>query len=372
MRFLISLLLILTAAQGVLASRGRVLNTSGAPYFLNSDRAFLPHKVLGSTCSSFRSISKEPACNPALLGEDQSSNLSKDDSEKSFFAKGYFAANLFFGDDYETLYKNKDVISANDKLALAQSLLSEKEPIRFSGAANLWWRGEKAAMSYQPLRLSYFSFVKNQAYPDVVVHAMQEQSVNLQYGGFLNENWRAGVQTRLVERKFVHEEFNLFDAIPNIDNYLKLKSQKLILLEPGLAYELHGDDGIEKWRPVFTANLSNLGFADQSYDEVPRKGILDTGFSLSPPLSFGELELGLNYRWSSEIDGDKKFRLGGQYRLGLAGFLFAIDPDQWSLGVISAFRSVSAGLMYERTRIENFDGRPIYEDSGYVEFRISL
>jgi hypothetical protein len=57
---------------------------------------------------------------------------------------------------------------------------------------------------------------------------------------------------------------------------------------------------------------------------------------------------------------------------GLAGFLFAIDPDQWSLGVISAFRSVSAGLMYERTRIENFDGRPIYEDSGYVEFRISL
>ena len=108
------------------------------------------------------------------------------------------------------------------------------------------------------------------------------------------------------------------------------------------------------------------------YDEVPSKGLIDTGLSFSPPLSYGELEIGLNYRWTSQIEGDKKFRAAAQYRLGLAGFLVAIDPDQWSLGVISSFRSLSAGLMYERTKAENFDGGPIYEDSGYVEFRLSL
>lgn len=371
MRFLI-LLLTLVFTFPVLASRGRVLNMSAAPYFLNGDRSFISHQVLGSACSSFRTLNKEPVCNAALMGEDQRSDFSSDNAVSVLFPKGYFAANIFFGDDYETLYKNRDAIQAENKMALAESLLSEKAPVRFAGAANLWWRGETIAIVYQPLRLTYFSFVKNQAYPDLILHAMQEQSLAVQAGGFLNENWRAGMQVRLIDRKFVHEELNLFDAIPEMNRHLQVKSQKLVLLEPGMAYEVHGDETVEKWKPILTASVTNLGFADHMYDEVPSRGVLDTGFSLSPPVAMGEWELGLNYRWTSDIDGDKKIRLASQYRLGLAGFLAAIDQDQWSLGVISSFRSVSAGLMYERSRAENIDGQSIYEDSGYVEFRISL
>lgn len=369
MRFLALLSLIL-AASSAQASRNQVLSRSASPYFLQGDRSFLSHKVLGSACASFRSLSTEPACNPALLGEDLDSELS--DSKGILFPKGYFAANVFFGDDYETLYKNKDLISGDNKMALAQSLLSEKDPVRFSGAASLWWRGETIAIVYQPLRLTYFSFVKNQSYPDVVAHAMQEQSLAVQWGGFLSKQWRVGVQARMIDRKFVHEEFNLFDAVPEIDKYLQVKSQKLILIEPGVAFEMKGGEGLERWRSIFTANLANLGFVDKNYDEVPRRGILDTGLSLSPPVGLGDLELGLSYRWSSEIEGDRKFRFAGQYRLGLAGFLFAVDPDQWSLGVLSSYRAISAGLMYERSRALNFDGRPMYEDSAYVEFRLSL
>lgn len=371
MRFL-GVIFILLISMTVHASRGRVLNMSAAPFFLDGNRSFISHKVLGTTCSSFRSLSHEPVCNAALLGENQKIESGRDHPDSLIFPKGYFAANIFFGDDYEILYKNKDAIEADDKMILAESLLSERDPVSFSGSANLWWRGETLALIYQPLRLTYFSLVKNQAYPDIVIHAMQEQSMAVQWGGFLNSDLRIGLQARLIDRKFVHEEFNLFDAIPEMDRHLVLRSQKLILIEPGFVYEVHGDEDVEQWRPLLTANLTNIGFADHLYDDVPSRAVLDTGFSLSPPIAFGDWELGLNYRWASQIDGDKKMRLASQYRLGLAGFLFAIDQDQWSFGVISNYRSVSAGLMYERTRAENIDGQSKYEDSGYVEFRISL
>src|ERR1043165_800306 len=98
MRFLVLSLSLLTGLNAF-ASRGRVLNISAAPYFLSGNRSFISHKVLGSTCSSFRSLSKEPVCNLALLGENQGSEMDRDNPDSLVFPKGYFAANIFFGDD---------------------------------------------------------------------------------------------------------------------------------------------------------------------------------------------------------------------------------------------------------------------------------
>lgn len=356
-------------------SFARVLEKSAAPFFTEGHRQYLSLSVLGEVCSSFRSIRLEPACNPAFLGEKPDLAFSKN-TKKGFLSKGYFAANIFFGDDYETLYKNRDVIQSENKLALAQSLLTEKKPIRFSGASSLWWRGESWTVFYQPLKLTYFSYTRNQAYPDLTIHAMQEQTAGVQWGGFVNSRLRTGLQIRLVDRKFVHEEFNVFEAIPQIDQYLSVRSQKAIFIEPGVAYELGSPQDEIEWKPTLTANLTNFGIFDKKYTDVPNQAVLDLGLSTAPPIGFGELELGLNYRVLSEIDGSRKIRLGGQYRLGLAGFLFGIDQDQWNLGVLSNYRSLSAGLTYQRKRLDGFDSQPsgdaLYEDSGYVEFRVSL
>lgn len=326
-----------------------------APFFWNGQRAFLTHSVLGSTCSSFRSIKNEVSCNPALI-EGESA----------------FAANVFFGDDYETLYKNRELIDNKDKMALAQSILSEKEAVRFEGSTMLWWRNANVAVAIQPLRWTYYSMVRNQAYPDVAIHAMQEQSALVQFGGVLQKSLRGGVQLRFVDRKFVHEEFNLFDAAPEIEKHLQVHDQKLILIEPGIAYEILDHDEPHSWRPLLTANISQLGFANKKYDQVPVKPVLDTGISTTPPVGLGELELGLNYRWSSDIEKEKKFRFGLHYRLGLAGFMAAYDADEWSMGMLSTFQSLSAGLMYKRAELKDFNSNRIYDDSAYVEFRVAL
>lgn len=338
----------------VTAAQARVVDQA-APFFWNGQRAFLTHAILGSTCSSFRSIKNEVACNPALLEGDS-----------------IFAANIFFGDDYETLYKNRDLIENKDKMALAESILSETEPVRFEGAAMLWWRNANMAVAVQPLRWTYYSVVRNQAYPDVAIHAMQEKSALLQFGGLLQKSLKAGLQVRFVDRKFVHEEFNLFEAIPEIEKYLNVKEQKLILFEPGLAYEILDNGESHSWRPLLTMNISQLGFVSKKYAEVPVKPVVDTGISVTPPVGIGELEFGLNYRWSSDIAREKKFRIGTHYRLGLAGFVGAYDSDEWSLGMLSTFQSISAGLMYKRAEIKNFDNQRVYDDSGYVEFRVTL
>jgi hypothetical protein len=364
MRILIALVLI---AGGFQAFAKSPLKAGAQHFFENGDRNFLSHSALGPVCSSMRTIRSEPACNPALLGED----ASDDERASRLLPMGVFGANLFFGDDYETLYKNKDLISDNDKMKLAQSLMSETKPIRFESSVLMWWRSEKMAVSYQPMRWTYFSDVRNQSYPDIAIHGMQEQSMQAQVGGFLDENWRAGVQVRFVDRKFVHEEFNLFQAMPTLQDHFQVRTQRAFFIEPGIAYELNQTEELERWRPLLALNVSQTGWLDRNYDDVPVKPIFDAGFSLSPPVSYGEVEVGLNYRWTSYVSEERKFRLGALYRLALAEFYAGYDPDEWSMGFSSTFRAFSAGLMYKRTQLDD-DSQERFEDSTFVEFRLVL
>lgn len=365
MRLLITALLLLTSP----ADAASVLKTGALHLFENGDRSFLSHSVLGSVCSTVRSVHAEPACNPALLGEDES------DFERSsgrLLPVGVFGANLFFGDDYETLYKNRDLISGDDKIQLAQNLLSETKPVRFEASLLLWYRTHKMALSYQPMRWTYFSDVRNQSYPDVAIHGMQEQSLQGQVGGFITDNWRAGVQIRLLDRKFVFEEFNLFQALPTIENQFQVRTQRAVFVEPGVAYELNQTAELRDWRPLVSLNISQLGFVDKNYDDVPVEALLDAGTSISPPVRWGEWEIGLNYRWTANVSQERKFRLATLYRLALAEFYAGYDSDEWSMGFSSTFRAFSAGLMYKRTQLGDSASGTAFEDSSFVEFRLVL
>lgn len=364
MRVLILSLILLFCFNAIAVSP---LKAGASQFFTNGNRSFLSHLVLGPVCSSTRTIRSEPACNSALLGEDESDNA----RSGRILPMGVFGTNLFFGDDYETLYKNRDLISDNDKLKLAQSLLSETEPIRFEASVLLWWRSEKIAISYQPMRWTYFSDVRNQSYPDIAIHGMQEQSIQGQIGGFLDQNWRAGVQLRFLDRKFVHEEFNLFEALPTIQDHFQVRTQRAFFIEPGIAYELNESEELGNWRPLLALNLSQAGWVDRNYDDVQMSPILDAGVSVSPPVVYGEWEVGLNYRWTSYVSEQRKFRIGTLYRLALAEFYGGYDPDDWSLGFSSTFRAFSAGLMYKRTKLGDTLGQS-FEDSSFVEFRLVM
>lgn len=368
MRFLIGYGIFLLALAWASFADARIIDDAAGSFFWNGHRAFLSHHVFGSTCSSMRSLRAEIPCNPAML-------TSKDKEESiQYLEDSVFAANLFFGDDYDVMYKNRDLFSRKDKMELAESILSEAKPVRFEAAMNLWWRAPYLAVLYQPARVTYYSQVRNPSYPDIAVHAMEESEIAVSWGGWQSsdENLFLGANFRYVQRKFIHEEFNLFDAAPNMDEYLVQKKQNLILVEPGVAYRLTGDHWIHSWRPQVSANLSQFGYADKKYDEVPQKPVLDTGISLSPPVNYGEIELAVNYRWTSEVEGERRLRLGLHYQIGMASFLAGYDADEWALGVSSNYRNLSAGIMYKRVETSSFDDAKIYDDSAYVEFRLML
>jgi hypothetical protein len=343
-----------------------VLEDNAKAFFYDGSRTFISHQVLGSSCSHFRSLRSEVPCNPAFL------TLRDEQEEIQYFEDSIFGLNIAFGDDYETLYKNRDLLTQEDKYQLAQSLLKEPEAVRFQGSGQIWLRMPYFAVWYQPLRWTYFSSVINSSYPDIAVHAMQESQLAAQWGGRVDEHWQAGVQVRLVDRKFIHEEFNLFDAIPNIENYFQVKKQKLILLEPGFAYRVSGDPWSDYWQPTLSANLTHLGWADEKYEFMPLQPVTDFGFSVLPQISYGELEIAINLRASSEVKVDKTAGLGLQYRLGVASVLAGYARDQWSVGLSSAYKSLNAGIMYERREVSDFRGDQSYDDSASVEFRLML
>lgn len=341
-----------------------VLNQIASKYFADGQHRFLSHTSLGVACGAFRNFTWEPECNPAFLGDND------DDSEN------VFGANIYFGNDYPVVYKNRDLISGNNKSDLLKSLLLEKDPIQFDAASQLWYRGSSWVIAYQPIAVSYFSDVNNQAYPQIAVHALQEQSVMLQYGGFVDQSLqlRMGLQIRYVDRSLVHEEFYFFDAVPNLDNYLISKKQHAFWIEPSVAFSLYQDEEerSKHWNPTFSVQFMQTGFVDKNYEGVPTRPISDLGFSISPDLEDGHLQLGLGYRALSEIKSDQKLRLALNYGLGLVDFFTSADNDDFAFGLKTTYQSFSLGLSLTRNLISNFDNQQQTKDSAHVEIHILL
>jgi hypothetical protein len=348
-------------AWAVSAGAAPVLRSQALPFFENGQRSFVNQSALGSVCSVMRSFATEPACNPALLGEDSETDSN---GTPGVLLKGHsFGVNLFFGDEANTLYKNRSLISGGKQAELAQAILSDTRPVRFEASAMLWWRSEKMALSYQPTRVTYFSAVRNPAYPDIAIQAMQEQSVQWQTGGFVTDTWRIGVQLRYLERKFVYEEFTLFDALPHIEDYFKVRDQKAFFVEPAIAYEFNQSQELKDWRPLLTTHLTQAGWTDHSFDDVPVEPLLDSGFSISPPIRYGTWELGLNYHWTTRVSAERKFRFGTLYRWSFAEVDLAYDQDQWSLGFLARMKMISFGGMYRKTT---------EQDATFAELRFTL
>ena len=91
MRFL-SLLFIFFGS----AAFAGILPANAHKYFVNSEQTSVLTTVLGSSCNSMRSNLNEPVCNPALFGEDSGNT---------------FGLNLLVGQDYEKIYRNRELIS---------------------------------------------------------------------------------------------------------------------------------------------------------------------------------------------------------------------------------------------------------------------
>jgi hypothetical protein len=325
-----------------------------AAYFvMSSQRTSLMQMGLGSLCSVMTQNATDLPCNPALLPESEDST---------------FATSLMLGDDYDLVSKNRDLFDGKDKVKLAENILSEKDPIRLEGASYIWWRSPYFSVSLEPIRLTYFSRVRNQAFPEIAVQAMQEQSLQVQIAGFLNKNLSLGFSLRGVERKIVQEEFNLFDALTHVDDYFEVKTQRALWLQPGISY-LFDDEETREWHPRVSFLVSQLGYVDHNYDNIITEPYIDAGISVTPPALWGEWEWALNYRWLRTPDFQRKFRLGTQYHLGFLNLLAAYDRDEWDAGIMAQVKFLSISVLWKQQKYSDFDGNTNAENATYLEIR---
>jgi hypothetical protein len=190
----------------------------------------------------------------------------------------------------------------------------------------------------------------------------------LEYGFLWSEGLKIGLQTRIVERKFIHEEFSALDAAADFDSVLKVKEQKALFLEPGLSYEWESD-----WKPQVSALISNVGFVSEKYNEAAAHPVFDFGFGIAPPLEFGNLGLAVSYRKTGEnLKDEDAFRFGGVFELGVITTSLGYGPRDLAVGVNSGFGVLGVGFLYRQTQIESFDGRDLRDHAVFTELSLEL
>ncbi len=346
-------LLIVTLLQMHLVAKSNTLDDTSGRYFVTGQEVPLPFVVLGSSCYSTRLLKHLPPCNPAQLVTQEDQN---------------FGANFAIGEDYQFLSRNEDLIREDNKQNLAQRLLYENKNIRFEGSSQIYFLFPSAAITFQPGRWTYFSGLVNSAYPDLVIHAMQEQGFQFQFGTALNRNFSLGLSIRAFERKFVHETLNIADAVSSPNSYFKLKKQQVYFFNPGFLYEFGDTENSLFNVMAFSFNVSNIGVREGDKPENSYKDpVYDLGWSASPEVDSGRFEWILNYRYIDLLEAERRFRLSFTYEEEDQSLLLALAQDEISFGAFSDFFFLRSGFMLRRRHEPKFPGDNKYDDSLSIE-----
>ncbi|MCB0406580.1 MAG: hypothetical protein KDD34_00170 [Bdellovibrionales bacterium] len=313
----------------------------------------LRQMVLGSSCGTLIATSYSLPCHPALLPLESSQN---------------FVANIFLGEHYQRVNAYRKDIQNKDEFGVIEKLFEEQKALQLQAGSALWVKSKYFSFSYIPLYMSYFSELKNRSYPQVDLKVYIEESLQLQ--GALPIQWdntviSLGLQGRAVDRKFIFQEFALFDVLSD-PSQLKIQSHKSLFLEPGIVILQDTD-----WKPRLTAQLKNLQ-VHHSGDRPPSElvgAFVDTGIGTSVPITFGNLDLGISYRHDREItDPWDRISFGTHYGLGLVATDLSLAQDAFSLGVSTQFLSARTGVAYFQNQVHEWDGSTSTNKTVNLEF----
>lgn len=329
------------------------------PYSLTSQQSVtVTHLSLGETCHVIFLPGHLVPCNPAFLPIDA------DKTERDSFLNG----NIYLGDDYSKITEYFKILNNEDKAELAERFLNEKDPIAMQASTSLWMKSSWFSATFTPYKISYFSVVRDQADPQVALHALQEHSIAVQVGDEFADGFFAGLQVRGVKRKFIHQEFPVLEAVTDPEHVLEIQDQHVLYLEPGVGYSVPVD-----WRPRLSVNLINGGFADKNFEAFNTDPILDTGVGFSPPLGWPRLDLGVNYRPISQAEmAGERLRFGALLEFGVVSTSLGWDASNLSISVNSKFDKIGVGLMYTRNRISDPYFESYDNDAVYTEFSLLL
>lgn len=204
-------------------------------------------------------------CNPAFLADED---------------KTIFRANIIGNDKLWQLNKYRQQLGDNDGISVANDLLQQSKPMVAKATASLWYQHQWWAVGYIPFRAGLAYTKRNPAYPEISAQVFKESELFAKAGLFSSDdhNLRIGLQGRYVQRDYIYQQFDAFDALSD-PSIVGIQHQSALYLEPGIVYSWKSN-----WDPAISGTYTNLPLF-QKGDQLPVQPIFDVGFSSS----FGDL-----------------------------------------------------------------------------------
>lgn len=316
-----------------------------------TQQSSLVTKGLAHSCLTVTVMPDSLPCNPA---------------HTAFNKKSSFGAEILLSNGYSNLENVRKLLAGKVTQDLADTLFSEGKIIQIEANADILFQSKYLSGRYTPISLKGFSVVRNEANPDVELSAIEEKGFAFQSAFEVFNDFYAGLQARFVDRKFVRKRFKLVQlgTQQGID-LLKPKEQAAAYFEPGFTYLL-----AKPWKPRVSLFVANLGTVSQEYDDLKIPVEAQFGFGFSPPVTWGDLELSLEYRSMNYEESDlERLRMGALYYFGSMYLSAGIDSNGVSGGVFYGLDKINAGIVYSTTRFvnkeESFFTQTVYVQLGW-------
>jgi hypothetical protein len=322
--------------------------------FSNEKSANLAAKGVGYGCLTMTTIEDGLPCSAALMGLPRASR---------------FTAQIFLGNGYQAARQAEQLLSGNVTQDFVKGLFAENQILEAEANAELVFQTRHFGISFAPYRLNYFSRVRNAVYPVIDVLAFLERNFTVQTGFGVGHGIYLGLQGRLVNRRFIQTSFSVFDLATDTQNkILQPKTQNGFLLEPSIAYFAGG-----AWSPRISAAVTNMGFYDENHPEFANVPIPQVGVGVQPPLQYGVLELGIDYREDARLDGiSEKLLPGASFRMGAMQLVASINARNMNGGVLFSMSPMRVGIVYNSTRLPGSASDAAYAQTVYTQFGFEM
>lgn len=312
-------------------------------------------RSLSAACFGMDEVTNGLPCNPAFTAKERASR---------------FQTEFFFGNNISYVQEVSDLLAGKGTAETVTSLFSQKTSSEMEARIEASYLRETWGLAYSPYRLFYYSLIRNSSLPVITLYAGQEQTLTGQVASFADNDFFWGLQVRGVERKFILSEFTLTDALASgSSQYFQTHSQRALYLEPGVLYAFES----KPWKPQAGLTIKNAGFVDQKYEVLSTSPEYHAAGSVKPPVGFGELELGLDFMFSTyQREARDVPRVGASYKLGAMQALGSYGDKEYSAGFLLKYDIWNGGLTYWRKKYVNLLGEQDQTQTVYLEFGFVL
>lgn len=309
-------------------------------------------KGMAHACLTIANIPDSLPCNPALTPLNKRPNI---------------GAELMLSNGYSALNNVQSLLNGTINDELVETLFSKGKIIQIEANTDINFQSRFFNAQFTPITLKGFSVVRNEANPDVQLYAVEEKGFLFQSGYEYFKGFYAGVQARIISRKFIRQRFKLVELATDAGKEkVKAKEQTATYLEPGLSYFFDA-----AWKPKVSVLIANLGFYSNRYQELYTPVEPQIGLGFSPPVGWGDLSIQLDYRSMNyeEKEITHKLHLGTLYHFGSMYLSGGIDSNGISAGVFYGLDKINAGILYSTTQLtnqeENFYTQTVYVQLGW-------